>query len=1253
MKIDKIILSNLTSFEGEQVIDFTAEPLHSAGLFAICGDTGAGKSTLLDAICLALYDEAPRLDNAERLNKEMLSQDDSVVKNLQTYDTRNLLRRGKKEAYARVEFTMPDGARYEAGWSCRMKRTGNYDDVQRSFRQLAPKKTTFNGRNSEIQQKITEIIGLDYTQFSRTVMLAQNSFATFLQAKKSDKSSLLEKLTGTDIYGRISQKIHELHADAEKQVLELDSNIKGLLSYCLTPEELDELNNEIHQKTATHKFVGEKQKSIDEQLLWFNNYAQTKTQLEAAENHNMEAQKRVVEMRGEQLKLERYDSVQEVLPLFQKIEVRANDIEQLKAQDEEIMSQLSDCRTRLKQATSALDTSKEQTADAENEQMRWQPAINQGNKLSGEISEAENQVTKLLQQLKQAQDTLIDRQTRYREKLAVMEKTEEEIKEKELHQQTLNVHRVMFDKFELVKDKLASFRTESTQNAQDNNELKTKQSEHKNISDTLERLEKKQQEDQAQLNRLKSELLIHRQANQGHNGDELQLRLSQLRNRLQGLKPARELWKRIVTGYERIDERRAKIARDTGNLEQTRKDLERTKLEMTVRKEDVERKRESYMLSNSENIQRLRKSLKEGTACPVCGATHHPYHTETQRELGNLIENLSKDFDEAEELLKTSEQKFSELSNKLAADEAELKADKTYLAELEQSQAADETEWQNYTYLDPSFTDCSPTTNRSARFTLFGMLIDNAMKSCEESTKEMDTFNQHQNLINEITEKIEQFNTRIQNNENQVNTFRSDLKIKQSDIERLQQNLHRSDRVCSELYRDLDSMITLSSWLTEWQKNSDNFRLRLNNLFEDWNRTNNSLEDLNGKINILREEVKTMKDNETEANRQLVQARDEKDAALQRLNDKREEMRRLFGESSPSLEEERLKKYIAGMLQAQQKAQEAFDRTNNELNRLEGQHKNLEKTRLQKQEEYSDGMSQMDLWILKFNGTHAPIQMTELKQIFSDTRNWNELRTNLDARKKAATLAAHQVEQVRKALLQLQAESNRPANTDDNTRQQLIEQQQALIEQQVQLNEAIVGLRTRLQAHNNSIAQSQEKKEEFQQAKDNAAEWQRLDHLLGSADGKKFRELAQSYTFRFLVNHANVQLEKFCPRYRLQNMPGTLMLEIIDRDMFDQKRYVTSLSGGETFVVSLALALGLANLSSSGLNIGSLFIDEGFGNLDHESLELVMQALSSLEDSQGRKVGVISHTDQIRNQISPQIRVEKLPSSGQSHITIV
>ena len=160
-----------------------------------------------------------------------------------------------------------------------------------------------------------------------------------------------------------------------------------------------------------------------------------------------------------------------------------------------------------------------------------------------------------------------------------------------------------------------------------------------------------------------------------------------------------------------------------------------------------------------------------------------------------------------------------------------------------------------------------------------------------------------------------------------------------------------------------------------------------------------------------------------------------------------------------------------------------------------------------------------------------------------------------------------------------------------------------------------------------------------------------LEALAGTIHAR--REAGEgSYTFRLLVDHANEQLRLFSPRYRLHNLPGTLDLEIIDRDMFDRRRYVYSLSGGETFIVSLALALGLASLSSGNLSIGSLFIDEGFGNLDQGSLALVMDALSHLESTQGRKVGVISHTEQIRSQISPQIHIVKLPTGGRSRIEI-
>ena len=146
--------------------------------------------------------------------------------------------------------------------------------------------------------------------------------------------------------------------------------------------------------------------------------------------------------------------------------------------------------------------------------------------------------------------------------------------------------------------------------------------------------------------------------------------------------------------------------------------------------------------------------------------------------------------------------------------------------------------------------------------------------------------------------------------------------------------------------------------------------------------------------------------------------------------------------------------------------------------------------------------------------------------------------------------------------------------------------------------------------------------------------------------------MAQSYTFAYPTRLANRHLAHLSPRSALRNIPGTLVLEIIDHDMYDEHRYVYSLSGGETFVVSLALALALASLSSGGLAIGSLFIDEGFGNLDSASLDLVMNALSHLETIEGRKVGIITHTAQIRQQISPQIRLAKEGGSGRSRIEI-
>ena len=155
-----------------------------------------------------------------------------------------------------------------------------------------------------------------------------------------------------------------------------------------------------------------------------------------------------------------------------------------------------------------------------------------------------------------------------------------------------------------------------------------------------------------------------------------------------------------------------------------------------------------------------------------------------------------------------------------------------------------------------------------------------------------------------------------------------------------------------------------------------------------------------------------------------------------------------------------------------------------------------------------------------------------------------------------------------------------------------------------------------------------------------ARRWERLNDLIGSADGAKFRGIAQRRTLDILLGYANAQLAQLAPRYRLERIPESLNLIVLDRDMGDERRSVHSLSGGESFLVSLALALGLAALTSNRLRIESLFIDEGFGNLDVETLNVAMGALMRLE-SQGRKVGVISHVSEMADAIPVQIRVAK------------
>ena len=238
MKFQKLTIKNIASIENAE-INFDAEPLSNSGIFLITGKTGSGKSTILDCICLALYGITPRLKNT---NIQGVTID--LDKEVSVNDPRVLMRRNTSESYVCLTFIGNDKNSYQAEWSCRRangKIDGKLQDKKRCLTNLT-KNFTYS-KLDEIVPEIKRIIGLDFEQFLRTVMLSQGEFTRFLNSKDNEKAEILEKLTGVDIYSRIGKKIYEIAKEKKENRNLLQSTLSQFPQ--ITQEELSEKEHKL------------------------------------------------------------------------------------------------------------------------------------------------------------------------------------------------------------------------------------------------------------------------------------------------------------------------------------------------------------------------------------------------------------------------------------------------------------------------------------------------------------------------------------------------------------------------------------------------------------------------------------------------------------------------------------------------------------------------------------------------------------------------------------------------------------------------------------------------------------------------------------------------------------------------------------------------------------------------------------------------------------------------------------------------
>ncbi len=277
MKILRIEFKNINSLKGEHEIDFTDVPFTGSSLFAITGPTGSGKSTILDVISLALFNNIPRMGkiSTSEINK-----------------TGAILTRNQQEAMAAVTYQGKSG-KYRSQWSISTARTGNLRDYEMELSN-AETGTLIDLKKSEVPGKNEELIGLNYNQFIKAVLLAQGEFAQFLRAKKEERGELLEKITGTGIYRQLGIKAFQKYKDENREIQFQQNRIDAIKEQLLSDEVYKKNTEELKQKDNL-----ENQLKIEIEKLKKHLELKEKIQLQKKEINTRETQKNRA---GEELK---------------------------------------------------------------------------------------------------------------------------------------------------------------------------------------------------------------------------------------------------------------------------------------------------------------------------------------------------------------------------------------------------------------------------------------------------------------------------------------------------------------------------------------------------------------------------------------------------------------------------------------------------------------------------------------------------------------------------------------------------------------------------------------------------------------------------------------------------------------------------------------------------------------------------------------------------------------------------------------
>ena len=1233
MKILAIRGKNLASLAGEFVLDFESEPLASAGLYAITGATGSGKSTLLDALCLALYEQTPRLSGITG-SSAMIDVGSNAIA---ASDVRTILRRGCSDGYAEVDFVGSDHVAYRARWSVRRahgKANGKLQQSEISLARISDGQALGDHRKTETLKLIESFVGLSFAQFTRAVLLAQNDFAAFLKASDDARAELLQTLTGTESYAKISKfAFARMKAEQEKlAMLEAQQQAHAPLTVPLRAEKTAQLQAQSEQAEA----LAQQKLAIEVQLRWY----QLDEQLKVAETLAQEnlaaalAAKNAAAARAEQLA--RLDQIQNARPLCSEL-ARLEQAEADAAQAHDFAQQaFAQAQARLDEFAAQQIAAQRQYNAAEAARLQAQAELDAARAWDARIDTITPQVATARQEfataaaqvqleLSQRAQAIAQRQTD-QAKLAASQQWLNNNDALQPLAESWQRWETLFDEAHKILDRQSSTDKrveELTLEIAANEHGLISASEAQNLATQALRLT------QARLNQLSADC-------SALDIEQLSVEKAALELRQEQLRAALNLWQKLVDVHSQI-QKQSQLLRQhgeehTANDETLRAGLQNLPL-LACAEQIAKESLRLATLAAGENAETLRVALQPEQPCPVCGALAHPYALHAPA--ANVLKSLQDQLSAKEKTLREAEIAISTARENKARAEQALGEAQSLLNELAHEQAGLNADWVKQAM--HSEIAAVPELLR----------VQNMTERQNAVGRELAQLRAREAHYRDVLKRKDLAQLQLNSDHASLTSAKAALGNLESVHSAAKQNLTNAQRDLAELTEQLaarqsqlDSAIQAPAWRNEWRQDPNAFVARRRSDAETWAAQITNVATLNTHIAQLQIKIDAF-----EKSCQLAQdqheGRREKHADLAlELQSYRQHRDALFtGQPTAQV----AATLDAAVLQAKRVLATAQAQLQHEHAELARTQEALSQTGLRLEQERSAvKVAQFGLhaWLLKFNSENAAeaqnLTLVALDSMLKITPEWC---ANERAALEDLARAVHGAQAVVDA-----RSRSRSAHLAEQSVLETVEVLAAkhaqLALEGVTLSETLSSLKLEIALDTERVRQSAALSGKIEKQTAETRIWAQLGELIGSADGKKFRNFAQQLTLDILLNYANIHLQTLTRRYRVQRINDSLGLLVVDQDMGDELRSVHSLSGGESFLLSLALALGLASLSSHRVQVESLFIDEGFGSLDAESLGVAMDALDNLQ-SQGRKIGVISHLQELTERIGVKVQVQR------------